>query len=177
VTAPVAVFGIGNRSRGDDAAGPMLLDRLQAWLDAQGLSDQFDLFEEYQLQVENALDLAGRRLALFIDACHDAPGPVTFGPVGATAIHAGPSTHALSPGAVLAVFMRVTGEGPPPSFVLGVRAAEFGLGEAPSESSREAMEEAWEVLRSLARCPRHAEWQTMAATARAPRADPARTAS
>jgi hydrogenase maturation protease len=173
VSAPVAVFGIGNRSRGDDAVGPLLLDRLRAWLAEQGLADGFELFEEYQLQVENALDLEGRRLALFIDACRDAPTAVAFGPVGATAILAGHSTHALSPGAVLGVYLRVTGEGPPPAFVLGVRADDFELGAAPSPAAMEAMEDAWAMLRSLARCPRHAEWQTMAAVARPPRAVPA----
>ena len=173
MTAPVAVFGIGNRSRGDDAVGPLILDRLREWLEAQGLAGDFELLEEYQLQVENALDLEGRRLALFIDACHEAPAPITFGPVGAAGIRAGHTTHALDPRAVLGVYMRVTGEAPPPAFVLGIRATEFELGSAPSVAALASMEDAWELLRALVRCPRHSDWQTMAAVARAPRAQPA----
>ena len=173
MTVPVAIVGIGNASRGDDAVGPLLLERLRGWLDGQGRSGEFELFEEYQLQVENALDLEGRRLALFIDACRESPSPVTFGPVGATGLRAGHSTHALDPGTVLGVYMRVTGEAPPPSFVLGVRATDFELGSPPSAAAREAMEDAWAMLCALVRCPRHADWQTMAAVARAPRAQPA----
>jgi hydrogenase maturation protease len=173
VRAPVAILAAGNRSRGDDAVGPLLLDRLRAWLAAQGLADDFELFEEYQLQVENALDVEGRRLALFIDACADARAPVVLDPVGATAMTAGHSTHSLSPGAVLGVLMRVTGEAPPPAFVLGIRASHFELGAAPQPAAVEAMEEAWSLLRSLCRCPRHSEWQTMASVARTPRALPA----
>ncbi|MGE0357790.1 MAG: hydrogenase maturation protease [Burkholderiales bacterium] len=173
MTAPVAVFAVGNRSRGDDAAGPLLLERLRGWLDAEGLAGDFELFEAYQLQVENALDLEGRRLALFIDACRATPGPLAFCPVRACGIAAGGSTHALAPGSVLGVYRRVTGEAPPPAFQLGVRATDFELGSPVSAGTREAMEEAWRLLRELARAPRHSEWQTMSAVACAPRAPPA----
>ena len=129
--APVAVFGIGNRSRGDDAVGPLLLDRLRDWLESRGLARGFELFEEYQLQVENALDLEGRELALFVDARLDAGRPVTLEPVADLAQAAAGSSHALLPGAVLGVYRRVTGRTPPPAFALGVRAERFELGEGP----------------------------------------------
>ncbi|MBL0140983.1 MAG: hydrogenase maturation protease [Betaproteobacteria bacterium] len=169
MSGAVAIFAVGNRSRGDDAVGPLLLDRLRVWLDDRGLSGDFELFEEYQLQVENALDLEGRRLALFIDACRETTEPVTFGPVGATALGVGHSTHSLSPGAVLGVYPRVTGEAPPAAFVLGIRAAQFDLGSEPAQATSDAMEAAWALLCSLCRCPSHAEWQTMATIARTPR--------
>jgi hydrogenase maturation protease len=177
VRAPVVVFGIGNRSRGDDALGPILVDRLRDWLEVQGLGAQFELLEEYQLNVENALDLEGRRLALFVDACRDASAPVAFGPVGALSGLAGHSTHALAPGEVLGVYARLEGEAAPPAFVLAVRGASFELGAAVSEGAQEALEDAWVMLRLLAHCPGHAEWQTMAAMARTPRACPLPTAS
>ncbi len=169
MTPAVAVFGIGNRSRGDDALGPLLLDRLREWLEGQGLAAGFELFEEYQLQVENALDLEGRRLALFIDACRDSPVPVAFGHVAAAPSLAGHSTHALAPGGVLGVFARVSAEAAPPAYLLAVRGSVFELGAPLSEAAGRALEEAWTLLRELARCPGHAEWQTMASVARAPR--------
>lgn len=176
MTPAVAVFAVGNRSRGDDAVGPMLLDRLGAWLEAHGGAREFELFEEYQLQPENALDLADRRLALFVDACRDARDPVTFGAVGAASPHASPSTHALTPAAVLGAYMLVQGEAPPPAFVLAVRATHFELGAGLSAAAHEALEDAWVLLRLLAGCPRHEDWQKMAAIARAPRASPCRPA-
>lgn len=162
MTTPVAIFAVGNASRGDDAVGPLLLARLRDWLEAQGIADGFELFEEYQLQVENALDLEDRRLALFIDACGDGDGPVTFGPVGAAGALLGHSSHALSPGAVLGVYRRVTGEAAPPAFQLGVRGCGFELGAPPSVEAREAMEVAWTLLRALCGRPGHAEWLGMA---------------
>ena len=73
--APVVVFAVGNRSRGDDALGPLLLERLAAVLDAEGRGSRFELIDDFQLQIEHALDLAGRRLALFIDAGTGTPAP------------------------------------------------------------------------------------------------------
>ena len=63
MTAPLLVIAVGNRSRGDDALGPALLDGLR-----DDAAIGVDLLEEFQLQVEHALDLVGRRGVLFVDA-------------------------------------------------------------------------------------------------------------
>ncbi len=76
MTAGVVVFAVGNRSRGDDAIGPLLLERLDAWLAGDGRGADFELIDDFQLQIEHALDLAGRRLALFIDAGDGHAAPV-----------------------------------------------------------------------------------------------------
>jgi hypothetical protein len=78
--APVVVFACGNPSRGDDALGPLLLDQLQIWLDEEGLADGFELISDFQWQVEHALDLVGRRLALFVDAGQQTPAPWLWPP-------------------------------------------------------------------------------------------------
>ena len=64
----VVVFAIGNRSRGDDAIGPLLLERLAPWLEAESQAGGFELIDDYQLQIEHALDLVGRSRVLFVDA-------------------------------------------------------------------------------------------------------------
>ena len=71
--APVLVFGWGNLSRGDDALGPMLVDRLRALLpDDSGV----EFLDDYQLQIEHALDLVGRDRVLFVDASLRAQPPL-----------------------------------------------------------------------------------------------------
>jgi hypothetical protein len=45
---------------------------------SEGLADGFELIGDFQWQVEHALDLAGRRLALFIDAGERTPAPFVF---------------------------------------------------------------------------------------------------
>ena len=60
-------------SRGDDGLGPLLLARI-----AEAGWDNAELIEDFQLQIEHALDLQGADLALFIDAGKDTPAPFSF---------------------------------------------------------------------------------------------------
>jgi hydrogenase maturation protease len=100
VTAPLVVFAVGNPSRGDDAIGPVICGRLAKWLENEGLAERVELIEDFQLNVEHALDLQGRELALFIDAGENTPAPFIFEQIyPSTAISH--TTHALPPQAVL----------------------------------------------------------------------------
>lgn len=159
--APVVILAVGNPSRGDDALGPLLLERLRDWLDAAGLRPDFELIEDFQLQVEHALDLAGRRLALFIDAGQGTPAPYAFQPVcaGARESLVRHSTHALSPEAVLAVLPRIGETTAPAAFVLAVRGERFELGEAPSEPARVHADAAMRLLQVLCRNPEVEAWE------------------
>ena len=139
----LVVFGWGNDARGDDGLGPLLLERVAR----MGLKDVATI-EDFQLQIEHALDLDGADLALFLDAGKDTPAPFAFREILARR-DASFSTHALSPEAVLDVFARSLGHTPPPSFVLCVRGERFGLGESLSGEARERLEAAWEFVGRL----------------------------
>ncbi len=156
--APVVVFACGNPSRGDDALGPLLLERLQDWLDAEGLADGFELIGDFQLQIEHALDLAGRRLALFIDAGHETPAPFVFRETVAAG-KPGHSTHALPPESVLAVLPRISEQAAPPAFVLCIRGEKFSLGEGLSAAASAHAEAAFALLQQLARRPEVLTWR------------------
>jgi hydrogenase maturation protease len=127
----LVVFGWGNESRGDDGIGPLLLRRL----DDAGWADT-SCFEDFQLQIEHALDLKGADLALFLDAGRDTPAPFLFREIlprgGMT--H---TSHALAPEAVLDVYRQIEQAAPPPSFLLCVRGESFGLGEGLSRPGAE----------------------------------------
>lgn len=156
--APVVVLACGNPSRGDDALGPLLLERLQNWLHSVGLADGFELIGDFQLQVEHALDLTGRRLALFIDAGQQTHAPFVFR--RAQAIDsASPSTHSLPPESVLAVLARINQEAPPPAFVLCVRGQRFELGEGLSTAATRHANAAFELLKELCRAAEVGAWQ------------------
>ena len=95
------VFGWGNRSRGDDALGPLCVERLREAAPA-GVDAEF--LDDYQLQVEHALDLAGRKRILFVDASVACAGPFDVTPLQ-PARDASLTTHALSPQALMQVFV------------------------------------------------------------------------
>jgi len=127
----VLVFGWGNASRGDDALGPLCVQGLrQACGDLPGV----EFLDDYQLQVEHALDLVGRERILFIDASLSAPAPFEVVPVTAAA-RPQIGTHALSPAALLQVYRAVQGEHAPPSTLLAIRGQAFELGAAPSPAA------------------------------------------
>lgn len=126
--APVLVFAWGNRSRGDDALGPMCSERLR---DAAADDPGVEFLEDYQLQVEHALDLQGRARVLFIDASRTAAAPFAVTPLQARR-DSSFSSHAMSAQALLQAYVDTFGELPPPCTLLGIRAESFELGEPPS---------------------------------------------
>ena len=138
--APRLIIGIGNPSRGDDAIGPLAIERLEA-LDLPGA----ELLTDFQLQVEYAFDLLGRREVVFIDAAASGTAPFSFDAAVPEA-DASATSHALSPAAVLAAFLRVTDEPLPPAFVLAVRGYEFELGAPMSAAAARNLDAALEML-------------------------------
>jgi hydrogenase maturation protease len=138
----LAVLGWGNESRGDDGLGPALLARsAAAW-------PELTIVEDYQLQIEHALDLVGADCVLFIDAGKDTPAPFAFVRL-APKRDATHSTHALSPEAVLDVYVQVRDEAPPPAFALCVRGESFELGEGLTRDGAERLEAAWNFVQTL----------------------------
>lgn len=128
LVAPILVFGWGNLSRGDDALGPLCVGQLRENCKA---SPHVQFLEDYQLQVEHALDLAGRQRVLFVDASLSCPAPFEATPVR-PARDSSFTTHAMSPQALLQVFLDVQGMEPPPCTLLAIRGERFELGEPPS---------------------------------------------
>jgi hydrogenase maturation protease len=140
---PLLVIGIGNPSRGDDALGPLLVERLAA-LDLPGV----ELLTDFQLQIEHALDVAGRTDVVFVDASVDAAAPFEFLPVVPQA-DATITTHELSPAAVLDTCRRLGGE-TPVARVLAIRGYAFDLGMPLSDGGAHNLEAAVAMLAARA---------------------------
>jgi hydrogenase maturation protease len=138
--APVVVLAVGNPSRGDDAIGPELAARLEA----ERLPG-VEVISEFQLQVENALDLLGRERVIFVDAGTGTPGPFELRRISPAPefLH---TSHALSPEAVLSTYARVQGVEPPECWVLCVRGESFELGQPLSTLAALHLEAAWAAL-------------------------------
>ncbi len=153
----LVVFGWGNDARGDDGLGPLLLERIAAagWTDVTTI-------EDFQLQIEHALDLEGVEMALFVDAGKNTPEPFAFAEIEARR-DASHTTHALSPEAVLDVYARSLGRAPPPAFVLCMRGERFGLGETLSPPGRARLEAAWGFVTRLMQERSPETWRRRAA--------------
>ena len=155
-TGSVVLFGYGNPSRGDDALGPLLLERAEAWL-GEHPELKVTPVADFQLQIEHAEDLRDQDLALFLDADASCPAPFAFRRIRPIQDDSY-STHALSPGAVLHVFERISGQAAPPAFTLSLRGVDFELGQPLSEFAAQHLEAAWSLLEGLLRDARSEAW-------------------
>ncbi|NEX15543.1 MAG: Ni/Fe hydrogenase [Halochromatium sp.] len=157
--APILVLGYGNPSRGDDALGPLLIDRLQQ-LQVVGRLAGVELLTDFQPQIEHLLDLLGRERVIFVDAAPGLSAPYRLLPVETTQSQTQPepqpepqsssalqvqdeaqiqpelqvlgwTSHRLTPGALAHLFRSLYGE-PPRLELLAIGAEAFELGAALS---------------------------------------------
>jgi len=114
----VLVFGFGNPGRRDDGLGPALVAALQP-LAIEGV----DYDSDYQLTVEDSVELAQHDTVLFIDASAVAQGPFSFaalGPEGGI----GFSSHGVEPAELLGLAEALFGKRPA-AYILGIRGYDF----------------------------------------------------
>ncbi len=89
-----------------------------------------ELLEDYQLQIEHALDLVARERVLFVDASVSCAAPFEVTTLSAR-FDASFTTHALSPASVMQVYRDLYSTEPPPCTLLAIRGTRFELGEPP----------------------------------------------
>jgi len=139
------VFGVGNHSRGDDALGPLLVERLEQWLALQSaLPVDLVLLTDFQWQVDHAIDLEGVDVAVFADASLTAAAPFASAPLSPK-FDASYSTHALSPACVLAVAERL-GQKLPQTWLLSMPGRDFELGAPLSVEGNRSLDAAFAYL-------------------------------
>ncbi len=131
------VIAWGQRSRGDDAAGPQFLDRLRRALGDEQL-ERVDLIEEDQLHAELALQLLDRERVLLVGADPGASPPYLLQAVE-PGDDASLRSSVLSAPALLAVCEAFHGRPPPPVTLLGLHAVRFSPGRRLSSAAAEAM--------------------------------------
>jgi hydrogenase maturation protease len=144
MTAPVLVFGYGNPSRGDDALGPEFVHALELRAADAIARGELEVLTDFQLQVEHALDLRGRKRVYFVDATASGEDLVSMRRLTAKR-DASFTTHAVSPEALLHTYEEVEGTPAPECFVIALRGERFELGEPMSDLARDALVHALEL--------------------------------
>lgn len=160
--ARVIVFGFGNPSRGDDALALELLDLIAAQRCRTLGQQSVKLVADTQLQIEHALQLAHRDLALFVDASVSGHACYHFSRISA-ARDITYTSHALSPPAVLYVYEQLFSSSPPPAFLLSIRGALFDLDAQLSANARNHLQSAFRFWQKLCQRPHASYWQRLSA--------------
>jgi hydrogenase maturation protease len=145
------ILAWGNISRGDDAAGPVLAEKIQK-LNLGGVVLQEDL----QLNIEHVMDLHSQIPVLFIDASSKPQQGFYLEKISAEP-DSSISTHSVSPSALLHLFEKAHGSSAPEAFMLHISGKEFELGESVSQHTQAALELAWEYLLDLFNLPQE-QW-------------------
>ncbi len=134
------LIGYGNTLRGDDALGPLAIERLRALL------PEAEFVSCHQLGPELAGQMAVCDLAIFIDAASEGePGTVQLERLLPSAGGAASLTHQVHPAALLELAQTLYGRAPHAMLVTGVGAL-FELqggdhGSALSEAASRALDE------------------------------------
>jgi hydrogenase maturation protease len=139
--AKTLVFAWGNPSRGDDALGPLFGERIAALAEMHPEWGAVECLTDFQLQVEHALDLHKRDRILFVDASLDAQAPYAVANI-APQRDASFTSHAMTPQAVLQVYVDLEDEPPPPAWLLAIRGDAFELGAPIAPAAQDNLEAA-----------------------------------
>jgi len=136
----ILVYGYGNPGRQDDGLGPALVERLEGDRLPGVATDS-----NYQLQIEDAVAVAGKGTVIFVDATVSGEGPFTFAelePSGEIAF----TTHSVSPGSVLALCSELY-RMDVRAYVLAIRGYGWEFTEGLTPAAEKNLDEAYRFLK------------------------------
>lgn len=121
----ILVLGYGNAGRMDDGLGPAVANAIAAksW---PGVTT----WENDQLTIEDAVDIAAHDIVWFVDAARAGPEPLSVAAVS-PAMDIAFSSHILSPQTLLAITARELGARPQ-AHLLAIRGYDFDFAEGLS---------------------------------------------
>ncbi|MBF0289135.1 MAG: hydrogenase maturation protease [SAR324 cluster bacterium] len=142
-TLKILILGYGNPGRLDDGLGPMLASKLEADC-VEGVSIE----SNYQLTVEDAVDIAKHDIVIFADAALNSPEPFFFKklfPQSQVTF----TTHSISPESVLSLAHNCFGA-KTEAYLLGIRGYEFNeFKEQISPKAQYNLEQAHQFVKEL----------------------------
>jgi hydrogenase maturation protease len=132
----ILVLGYGNPGRQDDGLGPAAAAEIErlGW-------PNLTAFDNYQLNIEDAMDVAEHDVVWFVDAARDGPSPYDVRDLApASTIEF--TSHIMRPEAILAIARQCYGRSPK-AFLLAIRGYRFefveSLTPAASDNLRRAL--------------------------------------
>lgn len=135
----ILVLGYGNPGRQDDGLGPGVATAI----DSLGLPN-VTAYDNYQLNIEDALDVAAHDVVWFVDAAKAGAAPYVVSALAAAGTVEFTS-HIMRPQTILAIAQQCFGK-TPPAFLLGIRGYEFEFVEALTPGATENLAAALAML-------------------------------
>lgn len=154
---PVLLFAYGNKSRGDDALAPLLLDSIKQQGITQTAGHPIKFLTDYQIQVEHVMDLQGCERILIIDAHKSLDQAYKFYPVlqRAESLY---TTHGMSPQTLLHTYVQVFQRKAPMTSMMAIQGSSFELGEGLSYLAQLNLRLATEFIKTILQQPDFSVW-------------------
>jgi hydrogenase maturation protease len=135
----IYIYGFGNPGRQDDGLGPAIIDRLEQDNITGIITDS-----NYQLNIEDAHNISGSDIVIFVDASIDAEEPFTFKKIE-PANEITFTTHSMSPESVLALSKEIYDKDIE-AYVLAIRGYEWEFDKEFSSKAIRNFNEAYAFL-------------------------------
>jgi len=140
----VLVIGFGNPGRLDDGLGPAFAEQLLDELKTHSIDD-VTVDSNYQLNVEDAIEIAANDVVVFVDAALAGSEPFFFSKIIPKA-GLGFSSHSIEPDAIMAL-AQSSFKAETIGFALGIRGYDFNeFDESLSEKARANLNAAMKFL-------------------------------
>lgn len=146
----ILIYGYGNPGRQDDGLGNAFVQRLEEWVNNEQITG-FEFDSNYQLNIEDAANIAGKDLVIFVDASEEDIEDFILTPIDESA-KVTFTTHAASPGYIVNL-CREMYNGAPDSYLLHIKGYEWEFREGLSERAILNLEKALESMQAQLKYP------------------------
>lgn len=137
----VLFYGYGNPGRQDDGLGNRFIELLESWA-AENKVDWIETESNYQLNIEDAMNIKDKELVVFVDASTEELDGFTVSRVEPDEGRAEFTLHAASPSFVVALCLKVFDK-VPPSYLLHIRGYEWAFMEGLSDKAGDNLDKAF----------------------------------
>lgn len=135
----ILLYGYGNPGRQDDGLGPAFIDTIETRLQELNIKG-VELDSNYQLNIEDAANIADKDLVIFIDASVEDISDFYMTKVKPSA-EASFTMHAASPAFILDLCQRIY-QKTPETWLLHIKGYEWEMKEALTEKAVQNLEKA-----------------------------------
>lgn len=146
----ILIYGYGNPGRQDDGLGNAFVQRLEDWISKEKLQG-FEFDSNYQLNIEDAANIADKDLVVFVDASEEDIADYKLTPVNDSA-EVTFTTHAASPGYIVKLCRELYKQSPP-AWLLHIKGYEWEFKEGLSKPALENLEKSLLYFKHQLKCP------------------------
>jgi hydrogenase maturation protease len=127
----ILIYAYGNPGRQDDGLGNRFIEEISRWIENENLP-HVELESNYQLNIEDAVTIAGRELVVFIDASIEDIEDYRLSEVIPSEGRSEFTMHSVSPAFVLALCIRLYDKHPR-TYLLSIKGYEWEFREGLSD--------------------------------------------